>query len=168
MGPGGVVSFAQADFDIYAQDVSSSPVSGDSPPQWPFFELKSDQPLYWPQTGQAFLISLKNLPVPPGPLSVWEDGALSPAAVIEPGPEGAYAYVPPHDPELDRLGTTAAKRIVFVHDLPGRATASLSVLVHRSREARRDLPAGLGVLGASLAASAVFLALGRRRPRPCP
>ena len=164
----GIVRYAQADFDVYAREGSASPVSLDSPPNWPFFELTSDQPLYWPQTGQNFFIALKNFDLPPTGLEVWEDGAVSPAAVLNPGPDGSYAYVPPNDPELDRLGTTATKRIVFVHPLAGGGTASLSLYVHRSRVEKRNLPVGLGVFGASLGASALIMAVGRRRLKPCP
>ncbi|MDR2301245.1 MAG: hypothetical protein LBF38_04315 [Deltaproteobacteria bacterium] len=168
MGGDGIVSYAQADFDIYAREGSSSPVSGDHPPKWPFFELKSDQPLYWPQTGQTFYISLKNFDAGPAPLSVWEEGGM--VAVLTPDAGGLYTYVPPNDPKLDQMGTTATKRIVFTRPLAEGGTASLSLYVHRSRAEKRNLPIGLGIFGLSLtaSASAFFLAIARGRPKPCP
>ncbi|MDR2386712.1 MAG: hypothetical protein LBE80_03885 [Deltaproteobacteria bacterium] len=166
----GTEHYAQADFDIYAREGSSSPVSQDLPPKWPFFELKSDQPLYWPQTGQTFFISLKNFDAKPVPLSVWEGGGQSPVALLWPDSEGLFTYVPPNDPELDKLGTTATKRIVFTRPLAEGGTASLSLYLHRSRAEKRNLPVGLGVFGLSLTASAwaFFLVIARGRPKPCP
>jgi hypothetical protein len=166
--PDGSVYYTQADFDIYAREDTRSPVSTDQPPMWPFFELKSDQPLYWPQTGQTFFISLKNLDSPPGPLSVWEDGHSTPVAVIEPGPDGSYTYVPPHDPVLDQQGATATKRVVLVHPLADGGAASLSLFLHRSRHQKRNLTVGLGVFGLCLVSTACIMALGRRRVKPCP
>ncbi|MDR2366610.1 MAG: hypothetical protein LBF58_00640 [Deltaproteobacteria bacterium] len=147
----GVVSYAQADFNVYAREGSVSPPSGDSPPPWPFFELTSDQPLYWPQTGQTFFIALKNLGSAPAPLSVWEEGHGGPVALLSPDADGRYGYVPPNDPRLDKLGTTASKRLVFVHPLPGGGTASLSLYVHRSRTEKRNRGAGLAVFAACVA-----------------
>jgi hypothetical protein len=168
LGEDGSVLYAQADFDVFAREGSSSPESTDIPPSWPFFELTSDQPLYWPQTGQTFFIALHNFDLPPAPMEVWEDGFDAPVAVLAPEPGGRYAYVPPNDPGLDKLGATATKRLIFVHPTVGGGTASLSFYVHRSRAAKRNQAVGLWVFGASLAGSALIMAVGRERLKPCP
>jgi hypothetical protein len=163
MASSGVVYYAQADFNIFAREGSRSPVSVDQWPGWPFFELSSDQPLYWPQTGQTFLIKFHYTGLPPSPLTVWEEGSQSPSTVVAPNSDGLYTYVPPNDPQLNMLGPTASKRLVFVHPLADGGTASLCIFIHRSREEKRNLVAGLSVFGLSLAIMTGFLTLGRRR-----
>ncbi|MDR1109158.1 MAG: hypothetical protein LBP92_00310 [Deltaproteobacteria bacterium] len=164
---GGVVHYAQADFNLFAREGSRSRPSAAGAPGWPFFELGSEAPLYWPQTGQTFHVRILGLDLPPGPMAVWEEGGGAPAAVIVPDEGGLYSYAPPHDPALDRLGATASKNLVFVHPLGGGGTASLSFAVHRSRVERRRLGAGLAVFLAGLAGGGWFLAARRRRVVPC-
>jgi hypothetical protein len=159
--------YAQANFNLYGREGSLENASSKDPPDWPLFELSSPEPLYWPQTGQTFFLKILNAGPDPGPLAVREAGREDPVAWVKVGEDGIYTYVPPLDPELDKRGPTATKDIVFVLDLPEGGTASFTLAIHRSREARRNFPAGLGVFSVSLVLGCGLVAAKRRRGTIC-
>lgn len=99
------------------------------------------------------------------PLTVWEEDSPAPLFEIWAGADGVYAFTPPADPGLDAAGATSAKKLIFVRALPGGGTASLTLLVHRSREARRDLPLGLGVFFLAMLGGGGLIVAGRRGAR---
>jgi hypothetical protein len=99
------------------------------------------------------------------PLTVWEEDSPAPLFEIWAGADGVYAFTPPADPGLDAAGATSAKKLIFVRALPGGGTASFTLLVHRSREARRDLPLGLGVFFLAMLGGGGLIVAGRRGAR---
>ncbi|MDR0355385.1 MAG: hypothetical protein LBJ64_06575 [Deltaproteobacteria bacterium] len=138
--------YAQSNFNIYGTESSSTPPSKDLPPEdWPLFSLSSDLPLYWLQTGQTLHVAFQHPTWISSEMTVWEDGGNEPAARLKPDVDGTFVYAPPHDPALDRAGATATKNIVFVQELPDGGSASFTLRLHRSRDAKRDLTIGAGV-----------------------
>ena len=158
--------YAQTAFNLYGRSKTSpeaNPLA--QAPDWPEFLVGSDGPLYWPQTGQIFNFQLKSgLDAEAARLAVWDGGRL--AAELAPGAAG-FQYQPEPDPALDRAGDAAYKTLVFVLPLGDGGLASFTLFVHRSRQAGRDLPAGLRILAAAVLVSGALVGLARRRFRPC-
>jgi hypothetical protein len=160
--------YAQTAFNLYGRSKAGAAHEANLlalAPDWPEFLLGSDGPLYWPQTGQIFNFQLKGvLDAEATKLAVWDGGRR--VAELAPGAAG-FQYQPEPDPALDRAGDAASKPLVFVLPLGDGGLASFTLLVHRSRQTGRDLPAGLGIFAAAILVSGAVVGLARRRFRLC-
>jgi hypothetical protein len=157
--------YAQTAFNLYGRsEADAAPLDSRLPqaPDWPEFLVGSDGPLYWPQTGQTFTFQLKG-GEKENRLAVWDGRRV---AELDPGAAG-FQYQPEHDPALDRAGDAASKPLVFVLPYGDGGSASFTLFVHRSRQAGRDLPAGLGLFAAAVTVGGALVWRARRRYSPC-
>ena len=138
--------FAQTRLLLYGKSGESGTEGPGEAPDRPEFQVTSDGEFYWPQTGHEFTLTIEGLEAADG-LEVWSgQGEL--LALLE-ASAGAFKYIPAHDPTLNLAGSRAVKPLIFVARGPGDESASLTLMVHRSRLAGLNLKAGLAVIAAT-------------------
>jgi hypothetical protein len=164
---GGRLCFAQTRLVLYGQgNVTETKWEAYSEgPDWPEFTVSSrGESSYWPQTGHEFSLNLSGGNVD-GNLEIWSgQGKLMDE--IQPSGDG-YKYIPPHDPELNRVSSSAAKPLIFVQQLDEGGSASFTQVVHRSRYGLWDKSTGMTLFAATFLVSALTIWLLRRKARPC-
>ena len=159
--------FAQTRLLLYGQsrENESGPEAQVQNPGPAEFQVSSNGEFYWPQTGHEFTFALQGLEAAGGGLEVRDGlGELLDRAKTS---EGAFKYTPAHDRALDRAGYAAAKTLVFVARDAAGDSASFTLVVHRSRLAGLNLPAGLAVFAAAFSLCGLGVGLARLRGRPC-
>jgi hypothetical protein len=159
--------FAQTRLLLYGQSGEDEKVPENlaETPDRPEFQISSDGEFYWPQTGHEFTFRLEGLEMAGGGLEVWSaQGELLDFAGTS---AQVFKYTPPHDPALDRAGYRAEKPLIFVARNPDGASSSFTLVVHRSRLAGRNLPAGLGLFAAAVTVGGALVWRARRRFSPC-
>ena len=129
------------------------------------FQVSSDGEFYWPQTGHEFTFALRGLEAAGDGLEV--RGGQGESLGRAEASAGAFKYTPAHDPALDRAGYAAEKQLVFVARDAAGGSASFTLVVHRSRRAGLNLPAGLAVFGSAFLCCALGAGLARLKERPC-
>jgi hypothetical protein len=158
--------FAQTRLMLYGKMMATETESqfiGEGP-EYPEFGVRSNGALYWPQTGEEFAFKFDGNSSN-GELEVRSGRGNLLDTVQVSGDE--YKYIPPHDPELNMLGTTASKPLIFALRLDGGGTASFTQLVHRSRDGQWDKGAGLTIFAVSFLAVGAGVVLVRRKGRRC-
>jgi hypothetical protein len=169
---GGQPCFAQTRLMLYGQgnDGGTRGEAHSEGPGWPEFSASiKGESSYWPQTGHEFSLRLS---VPNatendvmGNMEIWSgQGEQMDAAPLS---GDGYKYVPPHDPALNRAGTSAAKPLIFLVRLNDGGSASYTQIVHRSRYGLWDKNAGMALFAAAIVASGITAWLVRRKGRPC-
>ena len=162
---GGRPHFAQTRLTLYGQgkDTGRERESLGDDPGWPQFRVRSDG-TYWPQTGDAFSLSVSGAKAD-GCLEIRDPQGELVAEVR--ASEDVYTYTPLHDPALNRAGPSASKPLIFVARLDEGGAASFTQLVHRSRYGLRDKKAGLAIFALAILASCLTAWRIRRKARPC-
>ncbi len=131
----------------------------------PYIDLVSPDNYYWNQTGQTFRFRIK-APFDAGQtnLSVLENGRTH---SLSPNRGSEFVYVPPHDPNLRKAGVQAFRNdILFACVMEGGAEFKLtySLMVHRSRYALNNHPAGIAVFTVSVFFFAGLIMIKRKTP----
>ena len=124
---------------------SLPPSPGLRPPQ-PYIHLRPDRGHYWMQTGQTFRFVYQGGGQNPGAARVMENQRTMGSVALD--PQGAFSYIPPHDPRLDRAEPGAFKQTVLLLTEPtpqGMVASTFTLLLHRSRHGHDHLPAGLAL-----------------------
>jgi len=157
--------FAQTRLVLYGQSKETDKNRKDSGegPDWPEFQARSSGEFYWPQTGHEFSVSLSK--EARENMEVWSGGGKLLDEMRNSGT--VYTYTPPHDPALNRAGTTASKPLIFVARINEGGSASFTQIVHRSRFAGLNKKAGLTVFTAAFLLSCLTAVLSRKKVRPC-
>ncbi|MCB2225873.1 MAG: hypothetical protein KQH53_04275 [Desulfarculaceae bacterium] len=140
------------------------PSPGLRPPQ-PSIHLRPNRGHYWMQTGQTFRFVYQGSAKVPGVARVMENQRTEGSLAID--PQGAFSYIPPHDPELDRAEPSAFKQtVLLVNDATpqGMVASTFTLLLHRSRYGRHQMLPGLALF--ALVGLVVLCGVLRRRRRP--
>jgi hypothetical protein len=169
---GGQPCFAQTRLTLYGQGTESRTKreAYSEGPGWPEFTVSAKgESSYWPQTGHEFSLSLSNPDATEndviGNMEIWNAQGVQ-MDTVPPSGDG-YKYIPPHDPALNRAGTSASKPLVFLVRLNEGGSASYTQIVHRSRYGLWDKDAGMALFGAAIFASGAAACLLSRKGRPC-
>jgi len=161
--------FAQTRLLLYGKSKESeAETPGEEAPDRPEFQVSSNGEFYWPQTGHEFTLTLEGLEAANG-LEV-RSGQGELLDVLE-NSAGAFKYIPAHDSALNRAGPRAVKPLIFLAHGPDGESASLTLMVHRSRVSGLNLKAGLAVIAASFMISCLgarVLGGGAARPKERP
>ena len=160
--------FAQTRLLLYGKSKASEPEGPGEAPDRPEFQVSSNGEFYWSQTGHEFTLTLEGLEAAGG-LEVWNgQGELLALLQIS---AGAFKYTPAHDLALNRAGPLAVKPLIFVARNHDGESASLTLMVHRSRLAGLNLKAGLAVIAAAFMISCLgagVMGEGAARPKERP
>lgn len=159
----GKVFWAQTAFNQYGRSEGGELPANVSPSEpLPEFGFESSGESYWPQTGHTFSLT----PEWEGKENIAEMEIRDANGILlerEAFDSGTARYTSPQDPELERAGDAAAKHLIFIVGDGLGNNHSFSLAVHRSRFGRLDLPSGLAVAAAAMAASLLFVLWHRRR-----
>ena len=150
--------YAQISFILYGQADAAGQKIFEEGPDWPEFRVRSNAEFYWPQTGHEFSVNYNG--AAGSMLEVYNNNGELAAAVQ--GSADGFTYTPENDPALNRLGSTAAKPVIFVVPAAEGGSASYTQMVHRSRFGGLNMQAGLVVLGVSFSFSGLAVWLKRR------
>jgi len=158
--------FAQAEIFIFGRkkqlEKEEKVFSKESrwPQEYPI-AIRMRTPGYWPQTGEEIRFSWKNMTDVKSPVKV-----LDRKKIVAKLPFSEHiCYVPPNDPELNRLKEGAWKDIVFLMASEEK-TCSFMTIVHRNRMSERHLwPGVIVVLGSALATFFVIVYHRKRKQK---
>ena len=146
--------------------------SGETRTQWPVAGLPADLPRlclqpsrhnFYMQTGQTYQFSYTGKGTAVKSMSILENHKR--LADVAMSPSGVFAYTPPHDPQLDRVGPYDVKETVALVE---EATSDWdyatthTLLLHRSFFAHLRLLPGLVLFGVTIMVFAVIVGYKRK------